>query len=103
MFSNMGTEKNARNSDGIMMFNRLSSRGAAQNFILAMANWKNVVGDVGQRREKQLSETYWEKDARSRIKYGSIHRYVRTGLEYCRPHFKGGSDFFLRISGRIFF
>lgn len=42
------------------MFRSLCGNRAIRNVILATTKWSEVVGDIGARREQQLSEKYWD-------------------------------------------
>jgi hypothetical protein len=41
------------------MFLKLCGDGAIRNVVLATTMWTKVKPEIGERREKQLKETYW--------------------------------------------
>jgi hypothetical protein len=45
----------------LTMFDKLCGDNALKNVILATTKWGDIELDVGQRRERQLSDTYWKK------------------------------------------
>jgi hypothetical protein len=59
----------------LKMFNKLCGDKALKNVILATTKWSDIDGDVGRRREQQLSDTYWK----TMLAQGSqIARFVYT-------------------------
>jgi hypothetical protein len=59
----------------LTMFNKLCGEDASRNIILATTKWSHVALDAGQRREEQLSDTYW----REMIAHGSsMARFMNT-------------------------
>jgi hypothetical protein len=45
----------------LVMLNKLCGNDASQNVILATTKWDEISEEVGRRRERQLSDTYWKE------------------------------------------
>ena len=47
--------------ENLAMLGRFCRDDVVKNVVLATTKWRDILGDEGQRREQQLSETYWKK------------------------------------------